>query len=86
MFNLIYGYLIMFKIALVMIIVIVSIFIYCCSSNQYSISNSVLNRLLRVPYDPAIFKENTDCPICQATFQKDDELITLPCDPRHIII
>ena len=83
MLNIIYGYLIMFKIALILLIVTVAAIYHCCNHGGVQISNSVLSRLLKIPYNPEVLKGFTDCPICQECFSKNDELITLPCDPRH---
>ena len=75
----------MFKIGILLLIIIISLLVYCCTKTHFSVSHSVFNNLLRIHYDGKILNNTPDCPICQITFKDNDELITLPCDPRYTV-
>jgi len=81
--NLLYGYIIMLKITIIIIILVVSLIMCCVSRKRMHINSKIAKKLLRIPYSSEYMKSNKDCAICTTQFEENQQIITLPCDPRH---
>lgn len=52
--------------------------------NWQGANNQILNRLVRTRFTPANYNQDEACSVCLEEFKADDEVITLPCNARHI--
>ncbi|CAI2378074.1 unnamed protein product [Moneuplotes crassus] len=52
--------------------------------NWTGANNQMLNRLVRTNFTPENYNEDEACPVCLEEFKEEDEIITLPCNGRHI--
>ncbi|CAI2377910.1 unnamed protein product [Moneuplotes crassus] len=52
--------------------------------NWNGANNQILDRLIRTRFTPANYNQNEACSVCLEEFKEEDEIITLPCNGRHI--
>ena len=67
---------------ILVVVVVLSITLYTKWRHK-PIAHNILEQLLKIKFDPSTFGIGKECAICTNEYQKDDQIITLPCDPRH---
>ena len=64
-------------------IVVIAFCIALFTKRHRSIAHNILEKLLKIKFDPTTFGIGKECAICTKAYEKEDQIITLPCDPRH---
>lgn len=46
-------------------------------------SSTLIGKYIRLPYDPSIFKHESECGICISPFEEGESVTPLPCDKAY---
>jgi len=83
-----YGYYVLLEAILfiVMLLMFVAILLCCQKTRSRPLKQSLLEKLKYVKYDEQIFTENSVCGICITEYNKESEIVILPCHAKYFLI
>ena len=86
-----YVYYVLYKVCIFLLVafILIPCFIiqYCVEirnrNRETRRKNNLIKRLVKEKFWPEHFQHDAECSICMENYQKNEEVIVLPCDDRH---